>query len=90
MAEKLLDLYAKHLFYMFFYAKFADIFYMAQETIKKKRDFIGVTYKCCRVYSRIYINHKKNAYIGFCPRCGAKLEVFISKNGSKSRFFEAG
>ena len=61
----------------------------AEKARRRKREFIGVTFKCCKVYSRIYINHKREAFVGWCPRCGAKLEVLISPHGSKSRFFEA-
>jgi hypothetical protein len=52
-----------------------------------KKEYVGVTFKCCRVYTRIYINGKRDAYVGWCPRCGAKLEVEISPHGSKQKFF---
>jgi hypothetical protein len=55
----------------------------------QKREFIGVIYKCCHVYSRIYLNKKKTAFVGWCPRCGAKMEVFLTPTGSNSRFFVA-
>lgn len=55
----------------------------------KKREYIGVTFQCCHVYTRIYINKKRNAFVGWCPRCGVKMEVFISTEGSDSKFFTA-
>ena len=53
-----------------------------------KKDFIGVTFKCCRVYARIYIDKTRTSFIGWCPRCGAKMEVQISAHGSKQKFFQ--
>jgi len=57
----------------------------------KKRPFIGVTFKCCNVYSRIYLNEDGTAYTGICPRCYRKRVVVnvVEKGGTKERFFEA-
>jgi len=55
-----------------------------------RRAFLGMYFKCCRVYSRIYINRQQTAFVGWCPRCAAKVEVKISPAGSDSRFFVAG
>ena len=35
----------------------------------EKREFIGIVFKCCKVYSRVYLNKEKTAYVGVCPRC---------------------
>jgi hypothetical protein len=56
---------------------------------EQNRPYIGVLFKCCRVYSRIYLNAKGDAFIGWCPKCAAKMEVKISPTGSDSRFFAA-
>ena len=56
---------------------------------KTIRPHIGIIFKCCRIYSRIYLNKKGNAYVGWCPKCTAKMEVLISPYGSKNRFFFA-
>lgn len=53
-----------------------------------KREFIGVTFSCCNIYSRIYLNKTKDAFVGWCPKCTAKMEVFISPVGSDARFFK--
>jgi len=56
----------------------------------KKREFIGVTFKCCNVYARIYLNEEGTAFEGTCPRCYKKkisLKI-VPKGGSSSRFFE--
>jgi hypothetical protein len=53
------------------------------------RAFIGMYFKCCHVYSRIYLNPKGTAFVGWCPRCAARAEVRVSPHGSKDRFFTA-
>ena len=53
----------------------------------QKRDFIGVMFECCNVYSRVYINKDQTAYTSRCPRCGRPLYIKISPDGSDSRFF---
>jgi hypothetical protein len=59
------------------------------ENTGKKRPFIGIHFKCCHVYSRIYLNKAKTAFVGWCPKCAAKAEIRVSPTGSKSRFFLA-
>lgn len=56
---------------------------------KGGKPYVGVIFKCCRIYSRIYLNRAGTAFVGWCPRCGAKMELKISPHGSKSRFFMA-
>ena len=53
------------------------------------RPFIGVHFKCCNVYSRIYLNADNTAFMGWCPRCAAKTTVRVSPTGSTTRFFTA-
>ncbi len=53
----------------------------------KPRPFIGMMFKCCKVYSRIYLNRKGTAFVGWCPKCAEKVEVLVSKDGSDSSFF---
>lgn len=54
----------------------------------KKRPYLGVMFKCCKVYSRIYINKQETAFVGWCPRCARQMRVAISPDGSTSQFFE--
>lgn len=47
-------------------------------------------FKCCNIYTRIYLNKKGDAFVGWCPKCTAKAMVKVSKDGSPDRFFSAG
>lgn len=55
---------------------------------KRKKDFIGVIFKCCNKYSGIYLDEDRSSFLGWCPKCGATMEIRISPNGSASRFFQ--
>ena len=54
-----------------------------------KRPFIGMHFKCCNVYSRIYLNRRQTAFVGWCPKCAQKTEVRVSPQGTDDRFFTA-
>lgn len=54
-----------------------------------KRPSVGIYFRCCRVYSRIYLNRKGTAFVGWCPKCAAKVEMKVSPTGSTSKFFFA-
>lgn len=56
----------------------------------KKREFVGVFWECCKVYSRIYLNSRGTAYVGWCPKCSRRVQMNVSPSGSKSRFFNVG
>ena len=55
-----------------------------------ERKFVGVTFACCDVYSRVYINRDQTAYEGNCPKCAKRVRLQIGPGGSDSRFFTAG
>lgn len=54
-----------------------------------ERPYIGVIFKCCHIYSRVYLNKKGTAYVGWCPKCAAQLRIRVSPDGTNDRFFEA-
>ncbi|MEM8782569.1 MAG: hypothetical protein AAGE65_06875 [Planctomycetota bacterium] len=53
------------------------------------RPWIAVHYKCCRTYARLYRNAAGDAYVGHCPKCGAKTRAAIGPGGTDQRFFTA-
>ncbi len=57
----------------------------------KKRDHLGIHFRCCNQYGYIYKNKAGTAYTGFCPRCMKKVEVKIGKGGegTDQRIFQA-
>lgn len=59
------------------------------ESRPQPRPFLGIFFKCCRVYHRIYRNSAGDAYVGNCPRCLKSLRVRIGSGGTDQRFFEA-
>ena len=51
------------------------------------RRFVGVHFNCCDVYTRVYINRDRSAYIGHCPKCAKQIQLKIGPGGTDSRFF---
>jgi hypothetical protein len=54
------------------------------------RSFVGVQFKCCDVYVRVYVNRDRTAYEGNCPKCAKPVRLEIGPGGTDSRFFTAG
>ncbi len=53
------------------------------------RNFVGVQFSCCDVYTRVYINRDQSAYEGNCPKCAKRVHLKIGPGGTDSRFFTA-
>jgi len=49
--------------------------------------FLGVHFVCCDVYSRVYANRERSAYVGHCPRCAKRVQFQVGTGGTDSRFF---
>jgi len=49
---------------------------------------IGIHFKCCRVYWRIYRTADGSRFAGHCPKCGFPATVNISPGGTDASFFE--
>lgn len=54
-----------------------------------KKEYLGIHFHCCNVYSRIYKNKQNTAYEGRCPICRKPIVVQIGKDGVPNRFFDA-
>src|SRR6056297_1006042 len=37
------------------------------------RPFVGIQFRCCRTYGRVYQNADATAYVGHCPRCARRV-----------------
>jgi len=55
----------------------------------KNRPFLGIYFRCCHVYWRIYKNRQGTAYEGRCPKCLREVKIGIDKEGISDRFFVA-
>ena len=56
---------------------------------RKPRPFLGITFACCDVYTRVYVNRQETAYEGKCPRCARPVRLDIGPGGTDQRFFVA-
>lgn len=52
-----------------------------------KRQFVGIQFTCCQVYTRIYVNRQGTAYEGNCPKCSKRVTIKVGPGGTDSRFF---
>lgn len=57
---------------------------------RQPRPFIGMHFRCCHVYARLYLNADHSAFTGACPRCGSPVRIPTRPGGSRSRFWSAG
>ncbi|HPU05364.1 MAG TPA: hypothetical protein PLO20_02430 [Thermogutta sp.] len=55
----------------------------------KGRPYLGILFRCCGIYLRIYLNRDGTAFEGRCPRCLRVVRIGVSPNGSDDRFFSA-
>lgn len=61
------------------------------ETSARARPSIGMLWKCCNVYSRVYLNHAQTHFAGNCPRCGARMRIAaVPADHTDTGFWTAG
>lgn len=53
-----------------------------------ERPYIGVHFRCCNVYARIYRRVDAAVYEGRCPRCLRPLRVGVGSGGVEQRIFQ--
>ena len=56
---------------------------------RKKRPYLSIYFRCCRVYLRVYRRPGMAKYVGWCPKCLGRVEIKIDPLGVDERFFEA-
>lgn len=61
----------------------------AQPRSGETRPWLGILFRCCGLYSRVYRNDDRMAYVGRCPGCLRQIHVGIGHGGTSERFFEA-
>lgn len=61
----------------------------ADEKKKGKSNYLGIMFKCCSVYGRIYKNKEGTAYVGRCPKCMRTIKIPVGEGGTDQRFFSA-
>lgn len=54
-----------------------------------QRKWLGVWFRCCHVYGRMYLLPGGERYAGTCPRCGSQIGARVGDGGTTRRFFEA-
>lgn len=54
----------------------------------KPRSWLGIYFRCCAQYGRIYKNADGTRYAGRCPRCGVEVSARVGEGGTNQRFFE--
>lgn len=52
------------------------------------RAWLGIFFRCCSQYGRIYKNAAGTMYVGRCPRCGCEVSAKVGEGGTDQRFFE--
>lgn len=53
------------------------------------KQWLGIYFKCCHAYGRLYKTADGKRYAGRCPRCMAQLQCMVGPGGTNQRFFEA-
>ena len=63
---------------------------MSDKPERKKRDFIGVQFDCCKTYTRVYLKDGGRSQIAHCPKCGKPFTIRFSPSGTDDVFWIAG
>ena len=56
---------------------------------RDSRPFLGVRFRCCGAYARVYLHRDGTAYEGRCPRCLKPVRALVGPGGTDNRFFDA-
>lgn len=53
------------------------------------RPWLGIFFRCCHVYGRIYRAPDSAQYVGRCPRCLSEVRARVGPGGTSRRIFFA-
>lgn len=59
------------------------------EASASTKRWLGVFFRCCHVYGRMYRREAESRYVGHCPRCLAEVSARVGEGGTSRRFFFA-
>lgn len=62
---------------------------MNEKKDARGRPYVGMRFKCCNAYARIYLDRFGKAFRGYCPKCGRPVNIAVRSGGSKSKFWTA-
>lgn len=51
--------------------------------------WLGVLFRCCNAYGRMYLNAGEGRYVGHCPKCRSEVRAVVGEGGTNRRFFIA-
>ena len=66
----------------------SDTVYENSNTLRG-RQWVGIRFDCCDIYTRVYRNVEGTAYVGRCPQCLRGVRLRVGPDGTDSRFFVA-
>jgi hypothetical protein len=52
------------------------------------RPYLGIRFRCCNAYRRIYLNRDGSAFFGHCPKCLRPVRIAVGEQGSAATFWE--
>lgn len=53
------------------------------------KSWLGIWFRCCHTYGRLYKDPTCRTYVGRCPKCGAQARAKVGSGGTNRRLFEA-
>lgn len=61
----------------------------AAPSSRPERAWLGIWFRCCHTYGRLYKDLAGRSYVGRCPKCGAEARARVGSGGTSRRLFEA-
>ncbi len=61
----------------------------SSRSVGADRNWLGVYFKCCHVYGRMYRSADGGRYLGRCPKCLREVRATVGPGGTARRIFVA-